>query len=350
MDIKKEQFTQYVKVQKRRITIILLSIVLCFAFFLLDIATGPALLNISDVLKALLSKIISVDIKSSYVSIVYSIRLPSALMALATGAALGLGGALMQTILNNHLASPYTLGLSAAAGLGASIVLAFELSGIFALIGVSAGAFIMSLISSSILFFFAMNQRFNTESLVLIGIALLFLFQSCLSLVQFLVSPETSQQILFWLFGSLQKASYTKILIVFIATIICFIWMLKNSWALSVFKMGEKNAQVLGININILRLKVLFCVCLVSSLAVCFVGVIGFIGLVAPHMARLLIGEEQRFFLPLSMLFGALFLSFASVVSKIIIPGALFPIGIVSAFVGVPFFFVMILRKKYARN
>lgn len=343
-----EEILAYKLIIKKRLSFLLISFILCILFFIIDISTGPAQLDLIVVCKALLSKIFDIDIQKIHVNIVYNLRLPMALMAVVVGAALGLGGALMQTILNNPLASPYTLGLSAAAGFGASLMIAFNVSIISSFFSIPLGAFLASLLSSSVLFMFAKNNNYNTQSLVLVGIALLFLFQSFLSLVQYLSSPEVSQQILFWLFGSLSKATYLNILIVFAVTMFVYLFLLKDNWALSVFRLGEKNAKVLGVNLVYLRIKVLFCVCLVSSVAISFVGVIGFIGLVAPHIARIIIGEDQRFFLPASMIIGALFLSLASSVSKIIVPGALFPIGIVTSFIGVPFFFFIILRNKNA--
>lgn len=342
------EILSYKAIVYKRLGFLLISFLLALVFFILDISTGPAQLDLIIVCKALLSKALDIDIQKNFVNIVYNLRLPMALMALVVGASLGLGGALMQTILNNSLASPYTLGLSAAAGFGASLVIAFNISFISSFISIPLGAFCASLLSSAILFMFAKNNKYNTQSLVLVGIALLFLFQSFLSLVQFLSSPEVSQQILFWLFGSLQKANYINILIVFLVTLFCYLILLKDNWALSVFRLGEKNAKVLGVNLVYLRIKVLLCVSFVSSVAISFVGVIGFIGLVAPHIARLIIGEDQRFFLPASMIIGALFLSLASSVSKLIIPGSLFPIGIVTSFIGVPFFFFIILRNKNA--
>jgi len=115
---------------------------------------------------------------------------------------------------------------------------------------------------------------------------------------------------------------------------------------LTALRLGEDRAASLGINLQILRIKVLILVAMMTATAISFVGVIGFIGLVAPHVARMLLGEDQRFFLPGAMLVGAAFLSLSSVLSKVIIPGALFPVGIVTSFIGVPFFFWIILNNK----
>ena len=182
--------------------------------------------------------------------------------------------------------------------------------------------------------------------LVLVGIALLFIFQSLLSLVQFISAPEVSQQILFWLFGSLNKATWQSLIIIIVVTTICVTLLSKELWKLTALRLGEDRAASLGINLQVLRIKVLVLVAMMTATAISFVGVIGFIGLVAPHVARMLLGEDQRFFLPGAMLVGAAFLSLSSVLSKVIIPGALFPVGIVTSFIGVPFFFWIILNNK----
>jgi heme/hemin ABC transporter, permease protein len=180
----------------------------------------------------------------------------------------------------------------------------------------------------------------------LVGIALLFLFQSILSLIQFIAAPEISQQILFWLFGSLTKATWETVAVTAAVTAVCVLLLSRDVWKLTALRLGEERAVGLGINLQLLRLKTLVLVAVMTATAISFVGVIGFIGLVAPHVARILLGEDQRFFLPGAMLAGAAFLSVASVLSKVIIPGALFPVGIVTSFVGVPFFFWIVLTKR----
>jgi len=211
---------------------------------------------------------------------------------------------------------------------------------------VPIGAFVMTMLASGILFLFASKRSFSSEMLVLVGIALLFIFQSLLSLVQFISAPEVSQQILFWLFGSLNKATWQSLIIIIIVTTICVALLSKELWKLTALRLGEDRAASLGINLQVLRIKVLVLVAMMTATAISFVGVIGFIGLVAPHVARMLLGEDQRFFLPGAMLVGAAFLSLSSVLSKVIIPGALFPVGIVTSFIGVPFFFWIILNNK----
>lgn len=331
------------KLERKRWFVILSFLVIGVVSLILDVMTGPAMLSVSEVVNALFS-IGEVDKMTN--NIVHNLRLPMALMALVVGATLAVGGAEIQTLLNNPMASPYTLGLAAAAGFGASIVIAFGSFGLPVQVAVPIGAFVMTMLASGILFLFASKRRFSSEMLVLVGIALLFIFQSLLSLVQFISAPEVSQQILFWLFGSLNKATWQSLIIIIVVTTICVALLSKELWKLTALRLGEDRAASLGINLQILRIKVLILVAMMTATAISFVGVIGFIGLVAPHVARMLLGEDQRFFLPGAMLVGAAFLSLSSVLSKVIIPGALFPVGIVTSFIGVPFFFWIILNNK----
>ncbi|MDG6894578.1 FecCD family ABC transporter permease [Volucribacter amazonae] len=329
--------------ERKRWFVLFSFLILCFCSLVFDIVTGPSMLPINEVINALF-QLKDVD-KMTHI-IVFELRLPMALMALVVGAALGVGGAEIQTLLNNPMASPYTLGLAAAAGLGASLVIAFGSFGLPTTFAVPLGAFIMTMFSAMILFLFSASRRFNAAMLVLVGIALLFLFQSLLSLIQYISAPEISQQILFWLFGSLTKATWENLTVTFVITGIAIFLLSKDMWKLTALRLGEERAKSLGINLQFLRIKTLIIVAIMTATAISFVGVIGFIGLVAPHVSRLLLGEDQRFFLPGAMLVGAVFLSISSVLSKIIIPGALFPVGIVTSFVGVPFFFWIILTKR----
>lgn len=327
---------------KRRVVLLALAVA-CLMGLVLDVMTGPSMLPMGEVVRSLL-QLSGVDETSH--TIVYDLRLPIAFMALLVGASLGAGGAEMQTLLNNPMASPYTLGLAAAAGFGASLVIAFGSFGMPLQYAVPIGAFLMTMIATAVLFLFASLQQFTSSTLILVGIALLFIFQSLLSLVQFIASPEVSQQILFWLFGSLTKSTWTNVAVVAVVSSICIALLMRDNWQLTALRLGEERASALGVNITRLRIKTLILVAMMTATSISFVGVIGFIGLVAPHVARLLVGEDQRYFLPATMLAGAAFLSFSSVLSKVIIPGALFPVGIVTSFVGVPFLFWIIWTKR----
>jgi len=312
---------------------------------LLDLALGPASYSFSDVLGALIAP----DSAPAQIRVVmWDIRLPIALMAVAVGAALSLAGAQMQTILNNPLASPFTLGISAAASFGAAMGLAFGVA-LFPLAAqymVPLNAFIMAMLSALLIHFLSMRRGVTAETIVLLGIALVFTFNALLALVQFFATEQAVAAVVFWTMGSLTKATWPKLGVICLVIVITLPIFAKRAWALTALRLGDDKAASFGINVRSLRFQTLIMVSLLASFPVAFVGTIGFIGLVGPHIARMLIGEDQRFFLPASLLTGALILSASSVVSKTLIPGAIFPIGVVTSLIGVPFFISLILSGK----
>lgn len=311
----------------------------------LDVATGPAFLSPSAVLRSVLG--LTED--KTVDAIVWSIRLPIAFVALAVGAALGLSGGIMQTILNNPLASGYTLGVSAGAGFGAALVIvlgvAMPLPEAWA---VPVMAFLFAGLACAGVYAIGSLRGASPEMLVLGGIALLFLFQALLALLQYVASPEALQQIVFWLFGSLQKASWSKFWIILAVLGATLPMLLADCWRLTALKLGDERAKGLGVDVRRLRLRSFAAVSALTGVAVAFVGTIGFVGLVAPHIARMLVGEDQRGFLPASALYGALLLSLASIASKMVLPGAVVPIGIVTSLIGVPFFVWLVIRNRRA--
>ncbi|MFQ5873479.1 MAG: FecCD family ABC transporter permease [Dehalococcoidia bacterium] len=330
----------------RRKYLILVSLAVALVLsLLLDISVGPARLSIWQVG----STIIMPD-SSGVVTrvIIWDIRMPMALMAVIVGAALAIAGAEMQTILNNPLASPFTLGISAAAGFGAALAIVLGVSvipfaGIFL---VSVNAFFFAMLASLVIYFFSRLRGVTVQTIVLLGIALVFLFTSLLALLQYIASEEALQQVVFWTLGSLVKATWPKIGIATGVLLVTTPLFIRQVWMLTALRLGDAKAQSLGVNVEKLRLQVLISTSVLAAAAVAFVGTIGFVGLVGPHVARMLVGEDQRFFLPTSAVAGAFLLSVTSIVSKSIIPGTLFPIGIVTSLVGIPFFLSLILTQR----
>lgn len=329
----------------RKITILLIVSAALGLSFLVDVATGPAMLSVTAVAGSIIGLVVdrTVDV------IVHTIRLPVACLAVLVGTCLGLSGAIMQTILNNPLASSYTLGVSAGAGFGAALViLAGSLLPIPESLSVPISAFLFAGIACSGVYAIGRARGATPEILVLAGIAMLFLFQALLALLQFVASPEALQAIVFWLFGSLQKATWPKVSIVALVLVLVTPLLARDAWTLTALKLGDDRARGLGVDVRSLRLRSFSLISLLTGVAVAFAGTIGFVGLVAPHIARIFVGEDQRALLPASAIFGALILSLASIASKSILPGAIFPIGIVTALVGVPFFVWLILANRRA--
>ncbi|CAI0693960.1 MAG: FecCD family ABC transporter permease [Serratia proteamaculans] len=312
---------------------------------LLDFTLGPSGLSLSSLWQTLIDPA-TADAGTRV--IVWDIRLPYALMAVVVGFALGLAGAEMQTILNNPLASPFTLGVSSAAAFGAAlaIVLGIGLPGIPDQWFISANAFVFALFAALMLDGITRWTRVATSGVVLFGIALVFTFNALVSMMQFIASEDTLQGLVFWTMGSLARASWDKLGILLGVFAVLLPLSMMSSWKLTALRLGEDRAVSFGIDVRRLRLTTLLRISILSALAVAFVGPIGFIGLVAPHIARMIFGEDHRFYLPASALIGALVLSMASVVSKNLIPGIIIPVGIVTSLVGVPFFLSIILRHR----
>lgn len=309
-----------------------------------DLALGPASYSLSEVVRALLVP----DAVSQQVRVVlWEIRMPVALMAVVVGAALSVAGAQMQTILNNPLASPFTLGISAAASFGAALALAFGVALVPAALAyvVPINAFVMAMFAALLIHVLSVKRGVTVETIVLLGIALVFTFNALLALVQFLASSEALAAVVFWTMGSLTKATWPKLAITTLILLAVLPLFARRAWALTALRLGEDKAASFGIKVARLRLETLILVSLLAAIPVAFVGTIGFIGLVGPHIARMIIGEDQRFFLPASALAGALILSASSVLSKMLIPGTVFPIGVVTSLIGIPFFISLILSN-----
>lgn len=336
---------RYNTILRRRLSLMLVLVIAILASLVLDFVMGPAGLSL-DTLWQTIFHAQAADAGTRV--IVWDIRMPYALMAVVVGMSLGLAGAEMQTILNNPLASPFTLGVSSAAAFGAAlaIVLNIGIPGIPDQWFISANAFIFALLAALMLDGVTRWTQVASSGVVLFGIALVFTFNALVSLMQFIASEDTLQGLVFWTMGSLSRASWVKLAVMAGALVILLPLSMKSSWKLTALRLGEDRAVSFGIDVRRLRLATLLRISILSALAVAFVGPIGFIGLVAPHISRLMFGEDHRFYLPASALIGGLVLSLASVASKNLVPGVIIPVGIVTSLVGVPFFLSIILRHR----
>ncbi|NIX76132.1 FecCD family ABC transporter permease [Microvirga terricola] len=331
-------------VNRKKLVLLALVIVLLVSV-VADLGIGPARYSMSEVILALIG---SPDVSHQMSVVIWDIRMPTALMAVIVGAALSAAGAQMQTILNNPLASPFTLGISAAASFGASLALVFGIGLLPWAIEyvVSLNALIMALAAALFIHFMSQRRGVTVETIVLLGITLVFTFNALLALVQYLASEQALAAVVFWTMGSLTRATWPKVVITSVVLLICLPIFMRRAWGLTALRLGEDKAASFGVNVRWLRLETMLVVSLLAAVPVAFVGTIGFIGIVGPHIARMLIGEDQRYFLPASVLSGAAILSLTSVISKSIVPGTIFPIGIITALVGVPFLFSLIMSNR----
>ncbi|AVF54140.1 FecCD family ABC transporter permease [Pseudomonas fulva] len=318
--------------------------VLLLVSVLSDLASGASGMSLGRLVQGLFDP---ATLSATERVIIWNVRLPYALMAVLVGTALSLAGAEMQAILDNPLASPFTLGVSSSAALGASLAIAYPLSIAWMTAGVQVTvmAFVFACLSVVVLQAMSRLRGAGVESLVLFGIALVFSCNALVSLLQLLATEDVLQQLVFWTMGSLARADWNKLGILAVVVALVLPFSLRAAPAMTLLRMGEDRARSFGVDTRRLRFASLLRISLLSATAVAFVGTIGFVGLVGPHIARLLVGEDQRFLLPASALVGALMLSLSSIASKLIMPGVIVPVGIVTALVGVPIFVTLVFRR-----
>lgn len=333
----------YHKKNQRRFLLVVMAAVLALLGVVLDLSTGPAGLPIGQAFNSL-TRLGQVPETTDI--IIWQVRLPVAVLALLVGAALALAGAEMQTVLENPLAEPFTLGVSSAAALGAAIaiVLGLTLPFLPPSLGISANAFVFALGALALLQFMGRLRGGGPEVLILFGIALNFAAAAFLSLLQFVASADALQQLVFWTMGSLAVASWPGVAALAVVILVTSPFSFLAAWRLTALRMGEEQAHSFGVDVSGLRRWALLRVSLLAATAVSMVGVIGFVGLAGPHIARLLVGEDHRFFLPASLAIGAVTMSLASTMSKILVPGVLLPVGLVTSLIGLPVFISLIFR------
>ncbi|MHC1578357.1 MAG: FecCD family ABC transporter permease [Dehalococcoidia bacterium] len=280
-------------------------------------------------------------------TIILDIRLPRILLAGLVGAALAVAGATYQGLFRNPLADPYLLGVSSGAGLGATIAMlipfglswmSFGAVPLFAFLGATGAVAVVYLLAR-------VGKTVPTTTLILAGVALSALLAS-LSSYLMTVSGGELHRIVFWLLGGLYLTKWSEVWTVLpaVSAGLAVIWI--HARPLNVMQLDEEQAQQLGINVERAKVILLAAATLITSAAICFTGLIGFVGILIPHAVRLIWGPDYRFLLPLSTLVGAIFLILADTLARTIIPPTEIPVGIITAFCGAPFFLYLLRRKK----
>lgn len=329
---------------RRRIFITVLLFSLLVLLTGLDIQIGSSSISFQDFTEAVLQ---GPNGESSHSFIVWDIRLPMTFTCLFVGAALSLAGLLIQTITNNPLASPYTLGVTAGASFGAAtaITLGFAIFGQI-WIGVSLSALAMALTVSAYIFYLGSRKGLSATTLILVGVIMNFFFQALKQYLQYRASPEIAQIISGWDFGNLQRSSWISTGVSSVTWILALLISFRYSWKLTALSDGSERAQGLGINTDALRMFVFTVSSVLVSAAVAFIGTVAFVGLISPHCAKLMLGDDQRFLMINSSIIGSCLMLSASIVSKLMSDGATLPVGIVTSVIGVPFLFFLLLRSR----
>ena len=328
--------------------------ILCAAALLLliamglDLAVGSSAMPLSDLVSALFSGPDASDINAT---IVWSLRLPMTLTALFVGTALAMAGLQIQNITQNALASPSTLGITSAASFGAALAISLGLSVLGQFwIATATTALLFALFVSFAIYFLSARRGMTPETVILAGIVVNFFFLALQQVLIYRSSPEVAQIINGWTFGNLERASWLAVGLNAVMTLLIAVFLLKRSWAITALTLGEERALSLGIPVKHLRVETFFLSALLIAGAVAFIGTVSFVGLVAPHIAKMLLGEDQRFLLPGTLLSGALLMVLSSLFAKLISAGAIIPVGIITSLVGVPFLLALLVRYSSGRS
>ncbi|MDH5300728.1 MAG: iron ABC transporter permease [Gammaproteobacteria bacterium] len=318
-----------------RYSLILLTLAaLCLGALLLSLATGSVSLSFTDVWWVLLG-----DESSMAATVVNELRLPRALAALATGGLLALAGALMQVLLRNPLADPYVLGVSGGASLVALLCLSLGTATWLLTLGSFAGA----LLSMLLVFALAHGRGSWTPTrLLLTGVVVAAGWGALISFVLAVAADNNLRGMLFWLMGDLSHVTEPGLALAVLLVGTLLAWMLARE--LNVLAYGELRASALGVNVRRLRYAIYFLASLLAGAAVSLAGSVGFVGLIVPHLMRLLVGSDHRILLPASVFAGALLVLLADTLARTVIAPEQLPVGVITALVGVPLFLLLLNR------
>ncbi len=329
--------------------------VLLLLAFWLSLALGPVSLPLGDTLLAAL-RLMGLPIDGEGLQqaelILGQIRLPRSLLGLCVGIVLALSGVAMQGLFRNPLADPGLVGVAGGAALGAAIAIVggSMIGGLPPALApylLSICAFSGGLVVTAVVYRFGRRDgQTNVATMLLAGVALTAMSGAGVGLFTYLADDATLRSLTFWNLGSLNGASYPRLWPLLLVTLGVAIWLPRRASALNALLLGESEARHLGFNVERIKLELVLCTALGVGAAVAAAGLIGFIGLVVPHLMRLLVGPDHRVLLPASLLAGASLLLLADLVARLVLAPAELPIGIVTALIGAPFFLYLLVRGR----
>jgi len=340
---------QMMKPNRKVISFFCLGSILLIISLSIGISVGAVSVQTSTVWGIILNKFSPDLIEQTWSkgkeAIVWDIRFPRTILAIMVGSGLAIVGASLQSVTRNLLADPHLLGISSGGAFGA--ILALLHTGLFiGLLTVPLLAFLGALFATFIVLIVSrLTSSTSADRLVLAGVAVSFIVMSCANILIFLGDPKATHTVVFWMLGGLGLAQWNQLIYPLIVLLICGLWLFSQARVLNAMTVGDESASTLGINVTKFRF-VIFVVCaLITGVMVAFSGIIGFVGLMVPHIVRMIVGGDYFRVLPLSALLGAIFLLWADIAARKIMPPEDMPIGIVTGLVG-GIFFVWLLRRK----
>ncbi|WP_282804434.1 FecCD family ABC transporter permease [Clostridium tetani] len=325
-----------------------------FISIIISSTLGVANINFSQSIQILISKIpfikdlITTDnISQTHKLIIFNIRLPRIILSALIGAGLSVVGCVFQAIFKNPMADPYILGISSGSALGASIAIVIGISNLqLSIAGTTLFAFIGAISTTILVYFIAKTgTKLPTNTLLLAGVSVSFLFSSINSLIM-IFNRDRVEQIVFWTMGSMSSATWKQVSSLFLFVIIGFILIMIYSRDLNLMLMGDETASSLGTEVDFVKKFLLIVSSIIIAACVSVSGVIGFVGLIIPHITRIIVGPNHKLLLPFSTLGGAIFMIICDTLSRILAPPAEIPVGAITALFGAPYFIYLLIKNK----
>ncbi|MEW5692145.1 MAG: iron chelate uptake ABC transporter family permease subunit [Candidatus Hydrogenedentota bacterium] len=327
---------------------IMFFLLILFVFtVILSLIQGPVDISCKNIFKIIFYKLgipVSITWDHNVYAIIMSVRIPRVLLGILVGMALAVSGCAMQSMFRNPMAGPYIVGIASGASFGASVIIIFGWTRLL----IVPGAFLFSLLTAFCVYYIArVKGKVPVETLLLAGIAVSLFFSAMVSFTQYYASESNLREIVFWLMGGLWKADWYNVLVSFSVIVPCtFILYLFNR-ELNALMLGEEVAQNVGVKLETTRKIILVLSSLITAAAVSVSGVIGFVGLIVPHIMRMFVGPNHRILVPASAFAGGILLVWMDTFARRIISPTELPVGIITAILGVPFFlFLLRTRKK----
>jgi iron complex transport system permease protein len=343
-----EDYLAYVR---RKYFWIMGGLLLLFFMLIYSITVGAVMIPPQEVLQTLMGQSVS----TKWDSIIWNIRLPQALAAIVAGAGLSIAGAVMQSILRNPLGSPFTLGISNAGAFGAAVSVIVLGTGKMQSTAANAVvinnpylttmvAFLFCLLATGVILLISRIRGASPEVMVLAGVALSSLFTAGTMFLQYFADDTQLAAVVFWTFGDVGRINWLELEIMTVVVLLSVIFFIANCWNYNAIDAGDETAKGLGVNVERIRMIGMVIAALVSAVVVSFLGVIGFVGLICPHMVRRLIGDDQRYLIPGSTVLGGILLLVSDTAARLIIAPYVLPVSVLTAFMGAPTFIYLLLR------
>jgi iron complex transport system permease protein len=342
-----EEKRKYRKLAARRVLFLGVCLVLLFIVVGIALAIGSANMTFLDAYSAIFARAFPnwFHTEPLWDTVVWTLRMPRILLAVFAGAILAMGGAMTQDTLRNPLATPYTLGISAGAGLGAAIGIILGAGFLEGQLMVIGNAFVFSLVPIVVVLL-ARRRGASPEMMILAGVAMAYLFNACITILEYFAESDALSRTMFWMIGDLTNAYWWQLPYVLGMLVITLVINVKFAWDVNIMKMGDDTAKSLGVEVDRSRKIVLVTACLSTATIVSFTGAIGFICLLAPHICRAVIGGDERFLIVSSSLFGAILLLIADIVARRLLAPIVLPVGAITAFLGGPLLLYLLVKKR----